>query len=218
MANANFQDRVQRIQANAAVQASRRSKSSAKASGGGRLISLATSAVLTVTGGKAVQYANENYETLRDNGEMGMALGFGAGGLILALIGISMLLRSLAGSKPRRAPKAVEKRKPSEAARLLFSLIGLVLGGVSCLCMLMAEASSAYNSEAARLFAEESVRIATSLLIVALVFGLIGLLRRGRGMGYVLVYYILGAALAYGAVYGLGVDFQDWNAFVAKVQ
>ncbi len=218
MANANFHDRVQRIQANAEVQASMRPKASRKAGGGGRIISLATSAVLTVTGGQAIKYANDNYETLRDSGEMGMVLGFAVGGLILTVIGISMFFRSISSPTGRRAAKVAEKRKPADAARLLFSLIGLVTGGVSCLCMLMADAAVEYGTETASQFADDSVLIATSLLIVALLFGLVSLLRRGRGLGYVPVYFILGAALAYGAVVGFGVNFQDWNAFVTRVQ
>ncbi len=218
MANANFQDRVQRIQANAAVQASTRAKSARGANGSNRLISLTISAVLTVTGGKALQYANENYEQLRDSGEMGVVLGFGVGGLILTLTGISMLFRALTGPKARKTRAVQDERKPSEAARLLFALIGFVTGAISCLYVGMASAASDFNTEAAGQFAEDGIRVATILLIVSLIFGLFSLFLRGRGLGRVPVYYFVGVAAVYAAFYFLEINLLEWDAFAAKLQ
>ena len=226
MTNAGFQDRLQRLNANSPQQQSitrgvahkerfRARKPNYRLMGlGGASIGL---------GVQVIKYTNENYQTIKDSSGIGTAAGLGVAGMVALLIGLILLIRAIA--TPAKATTSecssnMERpvRQTSTKARIVFSLLGFVLGAIACLYMFMSAAARLVETEAATTFSIGGFFIAGLLAFVSLLFGFTGLFFRGYALGRVPMYCLFGGMISFGSFRVLGINLLEWPEFITTLQ
>lgn len=235
MSDEDFQQRLQRIAANTPQpQSAGAQHSGLNAPKLGRARGLKPRYSLIGAGGgimalgiQGVKYTNAHYEALKDSGRIATAMAIGVAGIAIFLLGIFVMSRGVtrrlaesSGSGASQYPSIVARpvRQPSNWARFLFSLLGLILGIIATLYMFASGAALFFDTEKAHLFTVGAVSIAMGLAILALLFGIVGLFLRGRGLGRVPVYFVFGAVLTYSAMWISRVNMADWPLFAAQMQ
>ena len=178
-------------------------------------------------GSWVVRHANSNYQAWKDGGKVATALGMGAAGLTIVMLGVFMISRAV--TRRLDTPTAATAshgggtgdppvRKGSNWARVLFSLLGFVFGVIAFLYMFASAAARSFDTERAHLFTVGAVVMACGFAIVALLFGIVGLFLRGRGLGRVPVYFVFGAVLTYSVMWISHVNMAEWPQFAAQMQ
>ncbi len=165
--------------------------------------------------------ANEHYDALKASDQPGLLALLGLGGAAAVLIGATLLFRVAyirATRSGEEEGRIEQTRETSPLARIVFTLLGLAFGMVACLYMFASAAAHFVPTETAEIFAVGGVLIALSLLGLSLLFGLVGLFLRGRGLGRVPVYFVIGGGLTYLACGFMKLNLLEWPQFVAGLQ
>ena len=174
-----------------------------------------------------VRHANSNYQAWKDGGNVATALGMGAAGLTIVMLGVFMISRAV--TRRLDAPTSATAwhgggtggspvRKGSNWARVLFSMLGFVFGTIASFFMFAAAAAHSIDTDRAQLFYRGAPLIAVILAIVSLFFGIIGLFLRGRAIGRVPPYFLFGAVLTWTVGRLLRLDMLEWPQFLAQLQ
>ncbi len=172
-----------------------------------------------------LKLANENYAAIRESHGIATAAVIGIAGMAIGLTGIVIIVRAC--FKVFAAPALVSEypavttypaRRPSKAAEVIFSLLGIALGVISCLYLAIAAAAQLIETEQARAVSGGGVLIAFFLAFVSPLFGLAGLLARGRGLWRVPVYFIFSWILTLATYRILRVNLLEWEPFTAFFQ
>lgn len=235
MADENFQQRLQRIAANAPqAQGAGAQYSGVNVPKPGRSGGQKPNFNLVGAGGGVmgfgiwvVRHTHSNYQAWKDAGKVATALGIGAAGIAIVMLGIYLISRGV--MKRLDAPSGVTAtqyggtfgkpvRQPSNRARFLFSLLGFVFGVIAFLYMFASAAARSFDTERAHLFTMGAVVMAFGFAIVALLFGIVGLFLRGRGLGRVPIYFVFGAVLTYSVMWISHVNMAEWPIFAAQLQ
>lgn len=175
-------------------------------------------------GVQVMKYANHHYESVRDTSGIAVTAAIGIAGFAVTLAGLIWIFRAvsqLTAADQNAVPNAVPvatPRRPSTGARVFFSLLGLVLGGLASLYMFLAAAARFVETDAAQRFSDGAAFIAVFLAFLSLIFWFVGLLLPGRALWRVPVYFFCGGALTYAAFRILRINVLEWPQFVAVLQ
>lgn len=230
MDNADFQDRLRRIGGNSAQQQPMTQDTSQAVQPSTRKLDygrFGLGAVVMALGGQAVKYVNENYDAIRDSSGIGTVVGVGLAGAAVFLFGISVMARTAyerwtapagAAASSHSAKVVQPVRQASTTAKVICSLLGFAFGTIACFYILMAGAMRYLGTEKAELFVLGSIVIATLLVFVSLLFGIVGLFLRGYALGRVPVYLLFGVVLTFSAVRIFGINMLEWQPLMAQLQ
>ncbi|WP_171181814.1 hypothetical protein [Ruegeria sp. HKCCD8929] len=230
MSNADFQDRLQRINAKARQQQPLAQGSALAGQLGTRKPRyglLAIGGATMTLGLSAVKFANVNFEGITDSYGIGVVAGIALGGMAVLLIGASAILRAVFIKRTASAgavsfqPKANvvrPRRQTSKRARVISSLVGFVFGFLSCFYLYMAAAARTIETEAAQNFAAAGFFPTFLLAIVSVLTGITGLILRGYALWRVPVYFFSGWLLTWAAIAISGINILEWKQFVAFLQ
>lgn len=221
MPKADFQDRLQRINANAPQHqpadpgVPKTEQARAQRTNYGLLV---LGGAATALGFQAVKYTNRNFQTIGDSIGTGASAGLGVATYVVFLAGIVAMARAVL--KRRIAQPAL---KATKRVRLLFSFFGFALGTIACLLMFMSAAARFVETETAQIFSFGSGLTAFLLFLLSALFGLVGLFFRGYTLGrYALwrvpVYFLSGGALTFAAVRLARINMLEWPHFIAMLQ
>ena len=183
-------------------------------------------------GGLMIKITNTNYEWVRDQYGIPAAAGLGLGGFALLIFGVVLLISAALPTRSTSpAPSSslsypiTAARTPAQisvGARVIFSLLGLILGAVACFYMYIASASALLDiarqidTETAKKMAIGSALMAFILAFVALLIGFIGLFVRRLPMLRVPVFFLLGAMVLYTSFQTLRIHPVNWPTFMAE--
>ena len=222
--------RLNRTEAGAAQQSS--APSGGKGKRGIRVGRLALGALAMSAGGLMIKITNTNYEWVRDQYGIPAAAGLGLGGFALLIFGVVLLISAALPTRSTSpAPSSslsypiTAARTPAQisvGARVIFSLLGLILGAVACFYMYIASASALLDiarqidTETAKKMAIGSALMAFILAFVALLIGFIGLFVRRLPMLRVPVFFLLGAMVLYTSFQTLRIHPSNWPTFMAE--
>jgi hypothetical protein len=224
MSTADFQARLQRINANAPQQQPmvhgrlQANRAGAKKTNFGQL---AVGAIAMSLGVQILKYPIKNYDAIRDGSGIGTAAGYGLAGTVVLLLSIFLIVRAVPNrSKNSRYAANVELpvRQASNRAKLICSLLGFALGAIAFLYLYMAAASTGIETEKARIFAYGGLLIAAFLSTVAILIGMAGPFLRGYALGRVPVYFVIAAGLSFAAVRLFRVNILEWQQFTVLLQ
>lgn len=224
MAKTDFQDRLQRITANAPQQQPMaQGRSQAKRAGAKKTNfgQLAVGAVTMSLGIQILKYTIESYEAIRDDSGIGIVAGYGLAGTAILLLAIFLIKRAVPAqsTNSQHAGNAEQPvRQASNRAKLICSLLGFSLGMIAMLIMFMSAAARFIETEKAELAANGGLLIAALLSIVVSFIGMVGLFLRGYALGRVLVYFVIGAGLTFAAVRLLRINMLEWQQFTVLLQ
>lgn len=180
-----------------------------------------------MVGLQVVKFAGRNYETIRDDAGANTAALIGLAGIAMFLLsGISLIRWVLKSRTAARdtAPRGYaitddySDRDVHKTGKIFYTLLGVLLGAVSCLLMFMAAATTAFGTEAAERFATSARAIAFLMVITSALFGIVGLFRWREGMWRVPVYFIFSGCLTYAMVWLSGMNFRTWQPFVEMLR
>ncbi|WP_371225925.1 hypothetical protein [Roseovarius sp. 2305UL8-3] len=178
-----------------------------------------------IAGLQTLRQANQHYDALRDSELPGVLIGLGLGGSVMFLFGIIMMARAMyrllvasSDGFQDEIEEAQPARQTSGWLRLLFSLLGFVIGAIACFYMFMVSAARYIDTETSQLFQQGGVFIVFCLIALSLLFGLVGVFLRGFALGRVPVYFLFGGMLTYAAVRILGFNMLEWQDFVVRLQ
>ena len=174
-------------------------------------------------GVKSVRYANENYEALRDESGIGVVVGFGLGGMLVAFVGIILMMRGIRGNVPETAAQGPAdvvppKRQASRKAQAISSVLGFTLGMAALFTMAMSATASRMETEPAQNFMIGASVLVLLVTLLVLLVGIVGLFLRGYSLGRVPVYYVFGVILTFAVVRIMHVDMLDWPQLAASLQ
>ena len=178
-------------------------------------------------GVKSVRYANENYEALRDESGIGVVVGFGLGGMLVAFVGIILMMRGIRGNVPETAVQTAPqgpadvvppKRQASRKAQAISSVLGFTLGMAALFTMAMSATASRMETEPAQNFMIGASVLVLLVTLLVLLVGIVGLFLRGYSLGRVPVYYVFGVVLTFAVVRIMRVDMLDWPQLAASLQ
>ena len=174
-------------------------------------------------GVKSVRYANENYEALRDESGIGVVVGFGLGGMLVAFVGIILMMRGIRGNVPETAAQGPAdvvppKRQASRKAQAISSVLGFTLGMAALFTMAMSATASRMETEPAQNFMIGASVLVLLVTLLVLLVGIVGLFLRGYSLGRVPVYYVFGVVLTFAVVRIMRVDMLDWPQLAASLQ
>lgn len=227
LSNQDFQERLQRIAA------ARHPRPLAQGAESGVQVDAGKSGYLRIGAGGGImalglqilKTANESYDSLRVSHGIAVVVLIAVLGLVIGLTGIVIIVR--ASIKHFSAPASVSQypvgtprhaRQPSKAAKVVFSLLGSVLGVISCLYLAVAAAAGLINTEQGRAVFVGGSLIAVLLAFVSLLFGLAGIFARGRGLLRVPVYFFCSWILTLVAFRTLRINLLEWEPFTAHFQ
>jgi len=171
---------------------------------------------------EVVKFVNTRYETIRDDFGIGVAAGTAFVAVLGMLAGVVMMYRAVpkghSSPKDSQSSNVEPKRKASNKARVICSLFGFALGAIAIFYILLSAAASLIETEAARHLTTGGFVIAGGLLLVALIFGFVGLFLRGYALGRVPGYFVLGFILTYLVFRFARVNPMEWQQFTAALQ
>lgn len=230
MSTADFQERLQRINAHAPQQ----QPMSQDKPGSARtrmkkpnFSQLAVGGAIMLVGNRAVKHVNENYELIRDSSGVGMAVGLAFAAIAVFLVGIFLIIRAFLKGRAEPARSTVlhhsdnvvrPQRESSSRAKSICSLLGFCFGAIATFYMFMSAAARLIETENAELFSNGGLLIAALLVIVSSLIGMVGLFLRGYAMGRVPVYFVIGAGLTFAAVRLFGINMLEWQQFTVQLQ
>ncbi|NRB19026.1 MAG: hypothetical protein HRU33_16055 [Rhodobacteraceae bacterium] len=230
MAKTDFQDRLQRITANAPQQQPMAQGRSPTGRTGARklsVIQLVVGAIIMKVGKDVVKFANENYDAIRDDAGVTAAAGLGFAGTVILLFGLFMMFREISkwwagpaeAVAPQRSAKVAQPaRQASNRAKLICSLLGFGLGMIAILYLFLAAAAGGIETEKARIFANGGLLIAALLFVVVSFIGIVGLFLRGYALGRVPVYFVIGAGLTFAVIRIFRMDILEVQQFTGLLQ
>ena len=184
---------------------------------GPNLVLLVVAVLIIFFGAGLVRFANENYETLRADGGVGLAIGVGLASIATVIVGVVLFWRSI---RTRREPPPQMARpyQASATARSWSSLFGFALGIVACVAMFMAAAARLVNPDTNNVFSGLALLTALAFTLLTVLIGIVGLFMRGRSLHRVPLYFVAGAILTFGVFRVFYIDLTKWPGFVALVQ
>lgn len=226
--NEDFQRRLQRVGATA-----RQSHPIARGAGSGRQGGAGKAGYLQIGAGGGImalglqmlKLANENYESIRESHGIVAVAAIGIVGMAIGLTGIVIIVRGCikrvtasAFVSEYPAETTSPSRRPSKAAKAIFSLLGFALGVISCLYLAVAAAARFIDTEQGQVVFAGGSLIAIILAFVSLLFGFAGIFARGRGLIRVPVYFVFGWILTLATYRILRVNLLEWEPFTAHFQ
>lgn len=230
MSTANFQERLQRINAHAPQQQPMAQGSPQAMRTGARklsVIQLVVGGLIMTFGNHVVKFAKVNYESIREDVGVNAAAGLGFAGAVIILFGVFMMFREIfkwwaaparAVASQRSAIVAQPVRESSNRAKSICSLLGFCFGAIAMLNMFMSAAARFIETEKADLFLIGGLLIAALLVIVSSLIGMVGLFLRGYALGRVPVYFVIGAGLTITAVRLFKMNMLEWLQFTTILQ
>ncbi|MEM1352168.1 MAG: hypothetical protein AAGF27_07475 [Pseudomonadota bacterium] len=161
-----------------------------------------------------IRMVNENYEMLRDG------MGFGVFAIALASLfalvaGAILTMRAIG---PRENVTRVQKPQASPRARNITGFLGLAFGAIAIYYLFLVADARLIDTDTARTFMVGGFLIAFGLALLSLLTGFAGLFIRGRALGRVPLFFVLGAAICYAFVQTSGVSLVDPQLFHAYLQ
>ncbi|KAE9629546.1 hypothetical protein [Parasedimentitalea maritima] len=224
MSTADFQQRLRRINADVPQQQPMDQGSSQAMRTGARklnVVQLVAGGAILLLGNRALKQVNENYEAIRDSSGIGTAAGLSLVSIAVFLAGIFILARGFFNLKAGPASEnnahfSTEEMprvpKASNKAKLICSLVGLVLGVFACLCLALA-AFAGYETEKALQIAICGIALSILLLLFAITTGIVGIFKRGFALGRVPGYFVIGAVLTFSTIRYFRINPSDWQQF-----
>lgn len=227
MSNKDFQERLQRIAAARQPQPIVRSAVSGGQGGAGKAsyLQIGAGGGIMALGLQILKLANKNYESIRESHGIAIIAVIGIVGMAIGLTGIVIIVRAsfkhfapaaLVSENPAEATSP--SKRPSKAAKVIFSLLGFAFGVISCLYLFVAAAARFIDTEKGQAVSAGSNLIAIFLAFVSLLFGLAGMLARGSGLMRVPVYFVFGWILTLATYRILRVNLLEWEPFTAHFQ
>lgn len=217
MPDNDFQDRLQRIGARQGTGPSALDQGAPTGTRGPNFVLMVVAVLVIFVGAGLVRFANENYETLRADGGVGLAISVGLASIAMVIFGIVLFWRSI---RTRREPPPQMARpyQASAASRSRSSLFGFALGILACVAMFMAAAARLVNPDTNNVFSGLALLTALAFTLLIVLIGIVGLFLRGRSLHRVPLYFVAGAILTYGVFWVFYIDLTKWPGFVALVQ
>ena len=213
MSDTDFQERLRRVNANNRNPSDHRPRRP-------RFARLLAGSVFTALGLQALKHMNENYEVIRD--ELGLAATAAIGLLSLAglLFGGYLIGQAVLNGfgTPRPIAQPGQARTPSSTARAILTLIGLILGCSAMLLMFMAGAAQHIDTQAAEYFQTGGVLLSFVLVIIATLFGIVGIFLRGHGLWHTPIYFLFGAGIVFAVFKTARINLLGWERFVSGLQ
>jgi hypothetical protein len=217
MSNDDFQERLQRITDSSGYRPAPRTAGAASTPRGPNLVLMVVSVLVILSGSGLMRFANENYDKLRADGGVGLAIGIGLGAFALLIVGIVLFWRSLRKG-PALASNVADPLPSSGRSRLWAVLFGLFLGGAASFSMFLAAAARLANSDPGNVVSGLALLSALAVTVLALLIGAVGLFRRGSVLRRAPLYYVAGAILTYAAFRLFYIDLRNWSWFMALMQ
>jgi hypothetical protein len=217
MPDQDFQDRLDRIAQNQSTGPAQTGRVASANSGGPNLSKMVVAVIVIFIGAGLARFANENYEALKADGGVGLALGIGLGAIATLISGMMLFWRSVR-SRPAQVALTPRPQQASGAARLRSSLFGLTLGTVACLSLFMAGAARIVNPDTGNIFSGLALLTMLVLTFLAMLIGFVGLFLRGRSLHRVPLYFLAGVILTVTTFRLLRINLLDWPAFIAIAQ
>ena len=184
---------------------------------------LVVGAFVTALGFQSVKFVNENYDLIKADKGLGLAIGLGIAALGAVIIGILMMFRGVrpkraASGQPQSAGPGATARRPSGLTRVIFSLLGFTLGAIACFYMFVSSAARLTETDKAQTIAIGSILIALVLTAVSLLIGLVGLFVSRYPLRRVPVFFLLGGMLVFSGFRAFRIHPIDWPQFMALMQ
>jgi hypothetical protein len=217
MPDQDFQDRLQRIAQNQPNGPAQTGRYSAANGGGPSLSKMVVAVIVIFAGAGLARFANENYEGLKADGGVGLALGIGLGAVATLIVGMVLFWRSVR-NRTAQASLPARPQRASGAAQRRSSLFGVTLGIVACLSLFMAGAARIVNPDTGNVFSGLALLAVLVSTLLALLIGFVGLFLRGRSLHSVPLYFLAGGILTFAAFRLLRINLLEWPGFVAFVQ
>ncbi len=230
MSNANFHDRIQRI--NAKSQQPR-----ATLYGGSQtaptqvkkkpnLAVVFAGSLLMCMGLYIIKDLNEEYEVLRDSNGLGFITAFALSGVVFLLAGCFILFRAFLSKRSSRNGTALQSSENGEPqilrasgkAQTLSSVFGLILGVGACVCFLSGVMATRVATETGFEVFQSTLVVSISLLVSSILIGLVGVFLRGYALGRVPVYFAIGALATFSIVLFTGLPEQLMEYFYSALQ
>ena len=217
MPDQDFQDRLQRIAQNKPTGPAQTERAPSANSGGPNLSKMVVAVIVIFIGAGLARFANENYEELKADGGMGLALGIGLGAIATLICGMVLFWRSVR-RRPEQVSHTPRPQQTSGAAQRRSSLIGFFLGVIACVSLFMADAARIVNPDTGNIFSSLALLTVLALTFLAMLIGIVGRFLRGRSLHRVPLYFLAGGILTYAAFRLLRINLLDSPGFVALVQ
>lgn len=217
MSDSEFQTRLQRI--NAGSHQSETMQRPAKL----RYRLLFVGALSMAVGLQIVKSTNKNYDAIRDSAGGATAALLGLAGIVIVLFGCISIMRSV--SRKRLKPEktsaygySITGERSTQGAttskKASYLLLGTVFGTSACVLMFLASAARFIETQPAQVFIFTTTLVAFLLVIAALLFGIVGIFRRGSGLWRVPFYCVFSIALTFAVIRVSGINFLAWRPFV----
>lgn len=218
MSNEDFQERLQRLAQNSSHRPmSDHAGPVPEPTRGPNLVLMVVAVFVILLGSGLIRFANENYESLRADGGVGLSLSVGLGAFATLIFGVALFWRSVR-RKPAQVPYRSEQPSASGKARLGPLLFGLALGVAACFSMFTAAAARLINPATDNFVSGLALLAALALTGLAVLIGIVGLFRRGSALRRVPLYYLAGAIFMFAAFRLLYIDLRNWPWFTSLVQ
>jgi hypothetical protein len=192
----DFHSRLQRIGAKQGTGPSVANGSARKGNWAPNLVRMIIAVLVILTGSGIVRFANENYETLRADGGVELAVGVGLASFATIILGVVLFWRSVQ-TRLEPQPQMARPYHASAGSRGWSSFIGFALGVFACVAMFAAAAARLVNPDTGNVFSGLALLAALSITVMALLIGIVGLFLRGRSLHRVPLYFLAGGILTY---------------------
>ncbi len=230
MSNANFQERIQRINADSGIAQpvlyGGPQSTAAQAPKKPNLIVVCIGAFLMSLGLFIIKDLNESYEVLRESPGLGYIVASALFGVTFFLTGCILLLRAFSKKQATRnstAPLGTEfgerpVRNASIKARIRSSVLGLILGISSCISSFLAHRATKIPSETAQQIFEGALVASIFLLALSVLVGFVGLFLRGSALARVPVCFLIGALATYLTIQKTGMGTREIDYILSALQ
>lgn len=217
MANSDFQERLERIQASKdsglTHSRSRVGQSGTEKSSPGQMI---LGCVLISLGTTTIRNTNEHYEAIRDSQGLGVANVLAIAGVLFLVFGCRSIWKWAKGREAARpaAPIAPTVVQTSSRAKATASLVGLALGTIASLVMFLAAAYNFVETGASPAMPKLLTLAALALAALAVMVGATGFVVRGRALMRVPVGFLAGGLCTYAIVMALRINTHAWLEYM----
>lgn len=196
MSNSEFQMRLERINAKSQMQLPHDPSPQQKARSDKRkpdYLRIFIGGLFVAFGQQGAKFANENYDAIKNDFGIGLAIALGIAALAGLIVGSILAFRGFFPKHLRKEASLAQKAQDSKRAKSVCSLLGLAFGTTASLSMFVYTAARSTGS--AESIAINSLSFAFSLLLISLLLGISGLFRRGSSLRRVPFFFLLGGAL-----------------------
>jgi hypothetical protein len=230
MSNANFQERIQRINANPGhsqpVLFGGPQSTAAQAPQKPNLIVVCIGAFLMSLGLFIIKDLNENYEILRESPGLGYVMASALCSVTFILTGCIFLLRAFSKKRATRNSTASQStghgehpaRNASIKARIRSSVLGLVFGISSCISLFLAGKATKIPTEAAQQIYEGALAASIFLLVLSVLVGFVGLFLRRSALARVPVCFLIGALATFLTIQKTGMGIREIEYILSALQ